>query len=183
MRLKIEPEVVESAQAGSEALEPLIAAVWPEAYRVALVILRDRGLAEDAAQEACAAIARSLTSLKSSDAFAAWSYKIVVSHALASARRRRRTESLDALADRGVGFDRSGTLDLYAALASLTPLQRAAILLRYYAGLSSSEISAATGVPSPTVRFHLMRARRALRTALSAGPNPFSYDEALTDVH
>ncbi len=183
MPLTIEPRIVESARAASEALEPLIAAVWPEAYRVALVILHDRGLAEDAAQEACAAIVRSLSSLKSSNAFAAWSYKITVSHALAAARRRRRTESLDALGDRGVTFDRSETLDLYDALASLTPLQRAAILLHYYAGLSSVEISAATGVPSPTVRFHLMRARKALRTALSGGPNRLSYDEALTDVH
>ena len=65
MPLTVGPRVIESAQGGSEALEELIAAVWPEAYRLALVILRDRGLAEDAAQEACAAIARSLTSLKS----------------------------------------------------------------------------------------------------------------------
>ncbi len=119
MPLTVGPRVIESAQSGSEALEALIAAVWPEAYRLALVILRDRGLAEDAAQEACAAIARSLTSLKSADAFPAWSYKIIVSHALASARRRRRTESLDVLADRSVEFDRSATLDLYDALASL----------------------------------------------------------------
>lgn len=183
MPLTIEPGVVESARAGSEALEPLLAAVWPEAYRLALTILRDRGLAEDAAQEACAAIARSLTSLKNSDAFAAWSYKIILSHALASARRRRPNQSLDALASQGVGFDRSETLDLYDALASLTPLQRAAILLHYYAGLSSAEIGAAAGLPSSTVRFHLMRARRALRTALSVTSNALSYDEALTDAH
>lgn len=183
MPLTIESRIIERAQEAPKALEPLMAAVWPEAYRLALTILRDRGLAEDAAQEACATIARSLTSLKNLDAFPAWCYKIIVRHALASARRRPHTRSLDALADLSVGFDRSDTLDLYDALAALTPLQRAAILLHYYAGLTSAEIAAATGIPSSTVRFHLMRARRALRAALSVGSNSLSYDGALTNVH
>ncbi len=183
MPLTIEPRIIEKAQVATEELEPLVAAVWPEAYRLALTILRDRGLAEDAAQEACATIARSLTSLKNLDAFPAWSHKIIVRHALVSARRRPITRSLDALGDLSVGFDRRDALDLYGALAELTPLQRAAILLHYYAGLSSAEIAAATGIPSSTVRFHLMRARKALRAALCAGSTPLSYDRALTDVH
>ncbi|MBC5829050.1 MAG: hypothetical protein GIW98_02525 [Candidatus Eremiobacteraeota bacterium] len=40
--------------------------------------------------------------------------------------------------------------------------------MRYYVGLNSGEIAAATGLPSSTVRFHLMLARRRLRKALSA---------------
>lgn len=174
--------MVEQARAQSKALDALIAAVWPEAYRLALAILRDRGLAEDAAQEACAAIARSLPSLKNAAAFPAWSYKVIASYALTSARRRRPTQNLESLADRSVGFDPSATIDLYDALGSLTPQQRAVILLHYYAGLSSVEIAAATRLPSSTIRFHLMLARRALRTALSATSSALSPHEALTDV-
>ncbi len=183
MPLRIEREVLERARnQGGSALEPLIALVWPEAYRLALSILRDRGLAEDAAQEACAAIAASLHSLKSLDAFPAWSYRIVVSRALGTARTRQRTQSLDEAAALGDGFDPSDALDLYEALASLSPLQRAVVLLHYYAGYNSAEIAAVTGLAASSVRFHLMRARAALRKALSETADRHSYHEVFSDV-
>jgi RNA polymerase sigma-70 factor (ECF subfamily) len=168
MALSVEASDVECARSGGEPLERLIAAIWPEAFRVALTILRDRGLAEDTAQEACAAIARSLPLIKSINAFKTWAYKVIVSHALTAARRRRLVLSLDAATEREIAFDPSDALDLFAALASLTPKHRAAILLHYYAGLRSGEIAAAIGVPASTIRFHLMLARKNLRKALSA---------------
>ncbi|MBC5829049.1 MAG: sigma-70 family RNA polymerase sigma factor [Candidatus Eremiobacteraeota bacterium] len=68
-----------------DGLERLIIAVWPEAYRIAFSILRDGGLAEDAAQEACATMARQLHTLKNTGVFNAWSYKIIVNHAITAA--------------------------------------------------------------------------------------------------
>jgi RNA polymerase sigma-70 factor (ECF subfamily) len=141
--------------------------VWPEAYRLAFSILRDVGLAEDAAQEACAAMARSLPTLKTASVFSSWMYTIIVNHAITAARRRPHTQTLDALADREIHFDHSDAIDLHRALAALPVVQRGAIILHYYTGLTSGEISAATGLPSSTVRFHLMLARRTLRKALS----------------
>ena len=183
MPLELERAIVEAALlGGNDALDSLIVEVWPEAYRLSFAILRDRGLAEDAAQEACAAIARALPSLKEIDAFAAWSYKIIVNHALAVARRRRHTLSIETEGDRETHADRSDALDLYDALASLTPLQRSVILLHYYAGLSSREIAAATNLPASTVRFHLMQARRALRKALSVSTGPRDRNEVLSDA-
>lgn len=129
--------------------------------------MRDRGLAEDAAQDARASIARSWTSLKDDRVFAAWAYKIIVSKALGVVRRRPRVQQLGAQHDRTVTIDRSDALDLYNALGALPAIQRAVILLHYYAGFNSSEIAAATALPASTVRFHLMLARRALRAALS----------------
>jgi RNA polymerase sigma-70 factor, ECF subfamily len=179
----IERGLIERAREGGPALEELLAAVWPQAFRVAFAILHDRGLAEDAAQEACAAIARSLHSLKSPDAFGGWSHRVVVSHALIAARRRPNADGLDVLTQRSTDGDRSDALDLYDALASLTPLQRAVLLLRYYAGLRSSEIAVAAGVPASTVRFQLMRARRALRKKLDTPPARHLGNEVLIDVH
>jgi len=183
--LALESGLIESARSGGTGLERLVTAVWPEAYRIAFSILRDRGLAEDAAQEACAAMARSLPALKHTDAFCAWSYRIIVSHAITMARRRPRTQMLDALNDRAIHFDQSDALDLYNALAALPLVQRGAILLHYYAGLNSSEIAAAIGVPSSTVRFHLMLARRTLRKALSTADARAVQpsEEVLSDVH
>lgn len=167
MPLELEPDLIERAKFGGAPLERLITAVWPEAYRIARGILRDPELAEDAAQEACASIARSLRTLKKSSGFRAWSYKLIVNHAISALRRRTQTQSLDALEDHAIHFDHTGALDLYHALGSLPPVQRAAIILHYYAGLNSAEIAVATGLPSSTVRFHLMLARKALRKALA----------------
>jgi RNA polymerase sigma-70 factor, ECF subfamily len=183
MPLRIERETLEQARdQGGIAFEPLIARVWPEAYRLALSILRDRGLAEDAAQEACAAIAVSLRSLKDLDAFAVWCYRIVVSRALIAARRRPRTQNLDEAASLHAGVDLSDALDLYDALALLSPLQRAMVLLHYYAGYNSTEIASVTGFAASSVRFHLMRARAALRKALSETAETHTYHEVISDV-
>ena len=163
----LDPELVARARLDGESLDRLIEAIWPTAYRVAFGILRDAGLAEDAAQEACAAIVRGLPGLKHAGAFRAWSYKVIVNQALTAARQRPRTQTLDSAAESTVSFDRSDALDLYHALALLPPAQRAAVILHYYAGLNSREIAAAIGVPAPTIRFHLMLARRTLRQALT----------------
>jgi RNA polymerase sigma-70 factor (ECF subfamily) len=183
--LTLDNKIIENARFGGAALECLITVVWPHAYRIAFSILRDRGLAEDAAQEACAAIAQSLHSLKQTDAFSAWSYKIIVSHAITVVRHRPRTQTLDALTNEPVHFDSSDALDLYDALATLPHKQRGAVILHYYAGLNSGEIAAATGLPRSTVRFHLMLARRRLRKALSTIDTPIipSPPEVLSDVH
>ena len=159
MPLAVDRELIERARSDGGAIELLIAAIWPEAYRLAFVVLQDRGLAEDSAQEACAAIARSLSSLKSPDAFAGWSYRIIVNRALAIAHIRGRSE-MPAPPGAAITYDRSDAIDLYAAIAALKPLQRAIVLLHYYAGFNSAEIGASTRLRPSTVRFHPMRARR-----------------------
>jgi RNA polymerase sigma-70 factor, ECF subfamily len=174
-----ERDLLERARFGGEALELLIRAIWSEAYRLAFGILRDRGLAEDAAQDACGAIAASLPSLKSLDAFTAWSYRIVVNRALRLARGRKRERPLEECVNAGAVDDRTDAIDLFAAMAQLEPQQRAAVLLHYYAGFTSAEIAAAIGTPASTVRFHLLRARRILHEALRSAP---ADEETITDV-
>jgi RNA polymerase sigma-70 factor (ECF subfamily) len=182
--LSVDDGAIEAARSGGAGVDRLIAAVWPEAYRIAFGVLRDRGLAEDAAQEACASIARGLPSLKNTAAFSTWSYKIIVNRAISAARARPRTLTLDSSIESGVHVDRTVAVDLSNALSRLSVVQRAAVILHYYAGLNSREIAAATGVTSATVRFHLMLARRALRKALSSDDacGNQSVEEAATDA-
>ncbi len=164
--MDLEWSVVEAARFGGDALDRLIALIWPDAYRTAFGILRDRGLAEDAAQEACASISRSLSKLKRGEAFRSWSYRIVVNAAI-SMNRRRRTESDLADADVFSREDPVTNVDLYRALAQLPLTQRAVVVLHYYVGLSSGEIATACSIPASSVRFHLMLARRTLKRALA----------------
>lgn len=181
----MDAELVERARHSREALERLVAVLWPQAYRVAFTILRDRGLAEDAAQEACAAVARSLPALADARAFAPWSYRIVTNAALAIRRRRPRAQSLEAVPDLAEPSWSADTIDLYHAMASLSEVQRAMLLLHYYAGLHSREIAEATGCSASTIRFQLMLARRALRKALAVNQTQAQAfpEKVVTDAH
>ncbi len=56
--------------------------------------------------------------------------------------------------------------DLVVALRTLSPNQRAAAILHYYADLPSSDVAEILGCTQTTVRVHLMHARRRLRPLL-----------------
>lgn len=188
MPLEVGGDLIRTAQVeGGDALERVISLVWDEAYRVSASILRDHGLAQDAAQDACVAILRGLTHLRDVGAFKTWSYKIIVSRAVSVARRRRDLQPLEVLDTQEVRFESEDALDLADALSALPVAQRGAVILHYCVGLTSREIAESTGLPSSTIRFHLMRARRTLRAALShdqtpARPTP-SHPEVYTDAH
>lgn len=56
--------------------------------------------------------------------------------------------------------------DLVDALRTLSPSQRAAAVLHYYADLPGAEVAKILGCSQTTVRVHLMQARRRLRPLL-----------------
>lgn len=167
-REEIAPDVIEAARAGRPgAADRLVAQAWPHAFRIAYSLLRDRDLAQDTAQEACAAIFTGISRLRSVQAFRVWLYRIVVREAALLERKRALGQVL--------GFNRSGVddidlstmrADVLRALGKLPTQQRAVVVLRYYAGMNSSEIAAVLGVPAGSVRFHLVTARRALERLL-----------------
>ena len=167
MGFTVDPNLVREARRDGAALEVLLIALWPEAYRVAFGILHDRGLAEDAAQEACASVALGLPALRSDEAFYGWMYRVIIRHAMVSAKRSRKIAELRSRAEPRVSSSDDERLDIVAAIAALPKQQRTAVVLRYYAGLNSREIAAVLGATAPTIRFHLMLARRALRKALA----------------
>jgi RNA polymerase sigma-70 factor (ECF subfamily) len=62
--------------------------------------------------------------------------------------------------------------EVWTALAALTTAQRAAIVQRYYLGLSEAEIAAALGSPKSTIKARLHAARERLKSVLlRAAPN------------
>lgn len=165
MQLAISPELVKAARdPDGSGMERLLQVLWPHAFRIACSIVHDHALAEDAAQEACAVIYRQLSQLRSESAFRVWAYRIVAREALRAARgnaiARVEPETDDADVDE--------RMDVLRALSKLSPDLRAAIVLHYYAELNSGEIGRALGIPSPTVRFRLSRARRQLKCILSS---------------
>ncbi|MGC1757967.1 MAG: sigma-70 family RNA polymerase sigma factor, partial [Candidatus Cybelea sp.] len=79
-------------EASDAEVASFIQAIWPQAYRVAFSVLRDHGLAEDAAQEACAIILDAMPKLRAPQAFNVWLYRIVVRTALSIGKKQRRDE-------------------------------------------------------------------------------------------
>ena len=173
MAIPVPTELVEAARTGGrDEIELLLRTVWPDAYRLARVILGEDQPAEDAAQEAAIIVYRTIASLRSSAAFRTWFYRIVVREAAAVKRRRSRVEP--AAEEPVSAGDQTARIDVWRALSGLTHKLREVVVLRYFEDLSSPEIAAVLGIPEGTVRFRLMIARQRLRPLLGDYNERFS---------
>jgi RNA polymerase sigma-70 factor (ECF subfamily) len=135
------------------------------AYR----LVGDRDLMDDVLQEAYLKAFRALPSLRGREALGTWLRRIVYNASMDQLRRRRKLVPLDDLPDHPDPAEvAAGRRDLAAALESLPPVMRAAVLLVDAEGLSYEEAGAIIGVPKGTVASRLSRAREILRRALEA---------------
>jgi len=176
-------DLVDAARAGNpDDIEALLRAIWPDAYRLARAIVGEDGPAEDIAQEACIIVYRTIASLRDGGAFRTWFYRIVVREAAAIKRRRSRIEAAVEIA--GGLADPAASVDVWRALSLLPHALREVVVLRYFEDLSSREIAAILGIPSGTVRFRLMLARRRLRPMLDESSDHISRpaEEARTNA-
>ena len=152
--------------------------------------------AEDAAQEALMRAWQARSSLRDAASFRPWLLRITVNVCRDWQRGRFGTsrrliepfdvsESSDLTAAIGSdpgASDHTAALDLRAALARLHPEYRVVVALRYYVGMDASEVGAALGVPSATVRTRLRRALALLREYLSASGDVPSFHQRKGDA-
>jgi RNA polymerase sigma factor (sigma-70 family) len=147
------------------------------AYGLALRILRDDRLAEDAVQEAFVAVWRQAASFRPERAKAqTWVLTLVHRRAVDLVRREelRRTDLLEPDADLA-GADsaaddaelRDRRLAVQNALGRLPPDQREPIELAYYAGLSQSELAERLGQPLGTIKSRMFAGLKRLRDILA----------------
>jgi RNA polymerase sigma-70 factor (ECF subfamily) len=169
-------ELVERAAKGDqEAFAGLARLSSNRLFAIAWRILRDHHLAEDAVQQTLVTIWNELPRLRDPDRFEAWSYRLVVRHAMAEARRGRRGALVQLLPD---DADVSRAPDAYGAVADrdriergfarLSPEQRAVLVLQHYVGLSLAEIAEVLGIPVGTAGSRIHYATKALRSAIEA---------------
>lgn len=168
--------LLQRAQAGDpSAFERLIEPHDRPLRRLAYRLLGDRGVMDDALQEAYVKAYRSLPSFAGDAAFGTWLYRIVVNacndELRRGARRRGETalEEAREVAAGAPGPERAAAaqLDLAAALDGIAPDLRAVVLLVDAEGMSYDEAGAALDLPAGTVASRLNRARAALRPALA----------------
>ena len=103
----------------------------------------------------------------------AYARRCITNGSVSRWRRLGRVRPVAQVAERPVP-DPAGAVDdadqAWALLGTLTPVQRAAVVLRFYEERSYAEIGALLDVPETTARSHVHRALRTLRTRLEEQP-------------
>jgi RNA polymerase sigma-70 factor (ECF subfamily) len=166
-----QPALLEQARRGDpRAFVDLIRSFDHGFRRLAYRLLGDRQELDDVLQEAYAKAFAALPRFRGDSALRTWLYRIVYNTCLDQLKRRRPEPAVlrpeleevapdpaDLVATRSV---------LEAALASLAPIERAAVLLVDVEGLSYGDAAAIVGVAPGTIASRLSRARASLRRSL-----------------
>ena len=165
------------ARSDESALAELYDRYGGPAYRLALRVVRDAALAQDAVQDAF------LTAWRTASGFdprrgsvSTWLLTLVHRRAVDVVRRedRRRGSPLDdAPVASGDATDETAETrelrrDVQAALQELSALEREALELAYYGGLSQSQLAERLGIPLGTVKSRMFTALATLRDLLGS---------------
>lgn len=167
-------DLVERVQRGDEqAFEALTRADFARLYRVAMGVLGDPHLAEDATQQAFVDIWRDITRLRDPAKYEGWSYRLLVRVCYGEAKRRPDGEtSIEAHAIEPVAADTYATVadrdQLERGLQRLSMDHRVVLVLRFLLGMTPEKVAETLGISRWTVYARSDRALKAMRTALEA---------------
>jgi RNA polymerase sigma-70 factor (ECF subfamily) len=131
-------------------------------FTLALRILRDRSLAEDAVQEAFAAAFRHLGQYRGEARLKTWLYTILYRSALQVRERQRGERPMEEAAEVGVPGHAASVetrLDVREVLDQLPERDRVVLTLSYWDDLSGQEIADLLGTNPNHVKILLFRAR------------------------
>jgi RNA polymerase sigma-70 factor (ECF subfamily) len=173
------------AEGDEQALGSLYNRFGRVAYGLALRVVRDAALAEDAVQEGFLAVWRHAARYdRSRGKAAAWILTLVHRRAVDIVRSETRLHAppdrLEALAAELAAAEstdddlvlREARPELRAALATLSKIEREVLGLAYWGGLTQSEIASVLDIPRGTVKSRTFSALARLRDALSGVPEP-----------
>jgi RNA polymerase sigma-70 factor (sigma-E family) len=169
-----DPDALAAGWTPDEAVARLFATHYRPMVRLAGLLLRDAGQAEELVQDAFVALHERWTRLRDPDRAVAYLRQSVVNRARSALRHR-------GVVDRFLGRQgapatepsaEAGALaaetqaEVLAAVRALPARQREALVLRYYADLSEAQTAETMGVSAGAVKSHTARALAALRHTL-----------------
>jgi len=170
--------------AADDALTQLYAAHWASLVRLAWLLLRDQGRAEEIVQDVFVAAHPRMAQLREDGNALAYLRRSVVNECRSSFRhqgvedRYLRTESggVEAPGRRTAESAETAVLrhdegdTLMNAVRRLPQRQREVLVLRYYSDLSEQQIAEALDISTGAVKSHAHRALAALRDSLAGRP-------------
>ena len=163
-----------------EEFTSFVAAASPELHRKAWLLTTSSTAAEDLLQSALAKAYVAWRRVSAADDPTAYVSGIVLKTFLSERRRRSSTEVAVASVDDTEVSSEDPTLrlTLLAALRTLSPLDRAVVVLRYWEDRSVEETAHALHLSSAAVKNRSLRALAALRTQLDDVRDPIPSPEA-----
>lgn len=176
--LRSDQALVRAARAGDlAAFGALVERYQGPAFRVAYLVTRDAGAAEDVCQEAFLRAHRALDRFRMGEPLRPWLLRIVSNLARNEVRGRGRRSGLLARlrsepAGTVAGPERSveaaeRSARVLAAIERLPLADREVLYLRHFLDLPEAEIAAAIGRRPGTVKSRLSRAHARLRTVIA----------------
>jgi len=164
------------ADGDQDAFAALYDAVAPRVYGLIRRVVRDAALAEEVAQEALVEVWRNASRFdRARGSAAGWIFTIAHRRAVdrvraeqAATERERRTARASVPFD-DVVEEVTARLEQHAVrrcLDALTRVQREAILLAYYRGLTYPEVADRLGAPLPTIKTRMRDGLIRLRDCL-----------------
>ncbi len=160
-----------------DGLETLVSLYQMQALQVAYLTIGDYALAEDVVQAAFLRVYERIDQFDSARPFGPWFLRSVINSALTAVTSRRElsldTQQADEIEIPSPAPGLQEMLEaaetkeeILAAIAKLPPVERAAIVMRYYLDWTDAEVSYRFSVPPGTVRRRLHAARKRLRSLL-----------------
>ena len=172
-----ERELIERCRSGDDtAFAELVDRYKDLVYGLIYRMVRDRGLADDLAQDVFLKVHRGLPYFRGEARLSTWIFRIVLNVCVQTRTSRRPDVSLeDGHDDRpprqfGSVDQAFGAIEdrdrLDKALAQLPPNYRMLVVAHYMRGVQYESLAEALNLPLGTVKTHLYRAKRRLRELL-----------------
>ncbi|MCC6832743.1 MAG: sigma-70 family RNA polymerase sigma factor [Thermoleophilia bacterium] len=171
--------LIAAARGDQSAMGQLYDRFAGQMYGLAMRITRDATLAQDVVQEAFVGIWRNAARFDAGRASArTWIMAIAHNRSIDALRRRRPAQELPdpelpppaALTSPDIWGEVAGRMDadrVRDAVMTLSPVQREAIALAYFGGLTQQEIAERTGAPLGTVKSRVRLGLMALKEVLA----------------
>ena len=164
------PQLMASAAAGdADSFAALLEPLLDSAYRLAAVMLADRGAAEDAVQEASIKAWRKLRQLRGDLASLRPWFLSIVANECRMARRQRwwSVLKLAEVPEPESNPEGSGGSDLRRALLRLSPEERLPLVLHFYLDLPLDEVARTLHVTPSAAKSRIYRVAKRLRSDLT----------------
>lgn len=151
---------VEGSRDREQEVERLYRTEGGKLWRAVMAYCGDPEVASDAVSEAFAQVLSRGTAVRDPRS---WLWRSTFRIAAGELQKGRRT--IDSFSD--VTYEMPEPIsDVLLALRTLSPKQRAAVILHDYADLPTSDVARILGVGQATVRVHVSKGRRRLRRLL-----------------